>query len=119
MFTSIFTTNVGISSLQTSVFGGIVVGIVVAVLYNKFRNIKLPTVIGFFSGVRFIPIITFVSMLIIGMLFSMVWPLIGMGIYQFGSILGNTPYGFNSFIFGLFERALVPFGLHHAFYAPL
>ncbi|MDR3257608.1 MAG: PTS transporter subunit EIIC, partial [Mycoplasmataceae bacterium] len=119
MFSSIFTTNVGIPSLQTSVFGGIVVGIVVAVLYNKFRNIQLPTIIGFFSGVRFIPIITFISMLVVGVLFSMVWPLIGMGIYKFGSLLGGTPYGFNSFVFGFFERALVPFGLHHAFYAPL
>jgi PTS system glucose-specific IIC component len=72
MFESIFTSNFGIASLQTSVFGGIVVGGTVAVLYNKFKNIQLPSIIGFFSGIRFIPIISFVVMLALGILFSVV-----------------------------------------------
>ena len=118
-YDAIFTTNVGIESLQTSVFGGIAVGSVVAILYNKFKNIKMPTSLGFFSGVRFIPIITFGVMIIMSLFFCLIWPLIGKGLYWFGGILSKTPFGFNSLIFGFGERSLVPFGLHHAFYAPL
>ncbi len=118
-FTAIFTSNIGITSLQTSVFGGIVVGSVVAILYNKFKNIKMPTSLGFFSGVRFIPIITFGVMIIVSLIFCLIWPLIGKGIYLFGDVSSKTPYGINSLIFGYIERALVPFGLHHAFYIPL
>lgn len=118
-YESIFTANVGIQSLQTSVFGGIIVGYLVALLYRKFKNIQLPQVLGFFSGVRFIPIITFVSMLVVSLVFCIVWPMVGIGLYKMGGALSKTPYGFNSLIFGYCERALVPFGLHHAFYAPL
>jgi len=71
-FTAIFTNNIGITSLQTSVFGGIVVGSVVAILYNKFKNIKMPTSLGFFSGVRFIPIITFGVMIIVSLIFCLI-----------------------------------------------
>jgi PTS system glucose-specific IIC component len=71
-FNAIFTSNLGIQSLSTSVFGGIIVGLVVAFLYNKFKNIQLPSVIGFFSGVRFIPIITFITCLFLGMFFSVI-----------------------------------------------
>lgn len=118
-YDAIFTTNVGIESLNTSVFGGIAVGSIVAILYNKFKNIKMPTSLGFFSGVRFIPIITFGAMIIVSLLFCLIWPLIGKGLYWFGGVLSKTPFGFNSLIFGFGERSLVPFGLHHAFYAPL
>ncbi len=122
MFNSIFTSNVGIKSLCTSVFGGLTVGFTVAMLYNRFKNIQLPQIIGFFSGVRFIPIVTFLTMLPLSFLFSLAWPGIGMGLYYLGyglGIVGDKTYGFNSFIFGYIERALVPFGLHHAFYTPL
>ncbi|MDR0675330.1 MAG: PTS transporter subunit EIIC [Mycoplasmataceae bacterium] len=118
-YNSIFTNNVGIPSLSTSVFGGIIVGFSVAFLYNKFKNIQLPSIIGFFSGVRFIPIVTFAFTLVLGLIISMIWPLIGLGLYMFGNALSVAPVGFNSFAFGLVERSLVPFGLHHAFYAPL
>ena len=118
-FTATFTSNIGITSLQTSVFGGIVVGIIVAVLYNRFKNIQMPSSLGFFSGVRFIPIITFVAVIILSLLFCIIWPIIGIGIFKFGGILSNTPFGINSLIFGYVERSLVPFGLHHAFYMPL
>ncbi len=122
MFNSIFTSNVGIKSLCTSVFGGLTVGFTVAFLYNKFKNIQLPQIIGFFSGIRFIPIVTFMTMIPLSILFSLVWPGIGMGLYYLGyglGYIGDKTYGFNSFIFGYIERALVPFGLHHAFYTPL
>ncbi len=122
MFGAIFTDNVGIKSLCTSVFGGLTVGFVTAFLYNKFKNIQLPTILGFFSGVRFIPIVTFLSMIPLSMLFGLIWPGIGMGLYYMGVGLGQMgrhAAGFNSFIFGYIERALVPFGLHHAFYTPL
>ena len=118
-FIATFTTNIGIVSLQTSVFGGIVIGLIVAFLYNKFKNIQMPSSLGFFSGVRFIPIITFASVIIISLIFCMIWPIIGIGIFRFGGILSATPFGINSLLFGYIERALVPFGLHHAFYIPL
>lgn len=118
-YSAIFTSNIGIHSLQTSVFGGLTVGAIVAALYNKFKNIKMPTSLSFFSGVRFIPIITFITMMFLSLLFCIIWPLIGKGLYLFGGILSNLPLGVNSLIFGYGERALVPFGLHHAFYIPL
>ena len=118
-FQAIFTVNVGINSLQTSVFGGLAIGAIVAVLYNKFKNIKMPESLSFFSGVRFIPIITFVTTIIVSLMFCIVWPLVGWGLYKFGGQLSKIPFGINSLIFGYGERALVPFGLHHAFYMPL
>lgn len=118
--TSLFGTVLGINQLSTSVFGGFIVGFSVAFLYNKFKNIQLPQVIGFFSGVRFIPIITFLALIPIALLVLMVWPLVGTAFYWVGVGLGGgNLYGFNSFIFGYIERSLVPIGLHHAFYSPL
>lgn len=116
---SLFGSVLGISQLQTSVFGGFIVGFTVAFLYNKFKNIQLPQVIGFFNGVRFIPIVTFLTLFPITLLVLIIWPLIGTLFGIIGGALGGNMYGFNSFIFGYIERALVPFGLHHAFYSPL
>lgn len=116
---AIFTNNVGIQSLQTSVFGGLIIGAIVAALYNKFKNIKMPTSLSFFSGVRFTPIITFITMIFTSLLFCIIWPIIGKGLYIFGGKLSDLPFGVNSLIFGYCERALVPLGLHHAFYIPL
>ncbi len=112
-FNAIFTTNLGIQSLSTGVFGGIVVGWCVAFLYNKFKNIQLPQIIGFFSGIRFIPIITFLSMIVLSFLFSILWPWVGQAFYEIGKGLSSAPAGLNSLVFGYFNRALVPFGLHH------
>ena len=109
----------GITSLNTSIFGGIIVGTVVASLYNRFYQIQLPAAVAFFGGKRFIPIVTMIAMAPLAFLFLLFWPWIGIGLYKFGSWLGSVPYGFESFIFGYIERALVPFGLHHVFYAPL
>ena len=121
LFNCVFTSNVGIQSLCTSVFGGLTVGFVVAFLYNKFKNIQLPTILGFFSGVRFIPIITFITMIPLSMLFSLVWPGIGLGLFYFGQALGSlSGYGgINAFLNDFISRSLGPFGLHHAFYTPL
>ena len=116
---SLFGTVLGIHQLQTSVFGGFIVGFTVAFLYNKFKDIQLPPVLGFFSGVRFIPVITFASLFPITLLLLMIWPLIGIFFNIIGGALGSNMYGFNAFIFGYIERSLVPLGLHHAFYSPL
>ena len=116
---SIVTRTLGITQLNTSVFGGLIVGFIVVYLYNKFINIQLPTVIGFFSGVRFIPIVTFAAVFPLAIITMIIWPLVGTGLTYFGNALGSNLLGFNSFIFGYIERALVPFGLHHAFYLPL
>ncbi|MDR0739859.1 MAG: PTS transporter subunit EIIC [Mycoplasmataceae bacterium] len=114
-FSAIFIENFGVETLSTSVFGGILVGVVVAWLYNKFKNIQLHYIIGFFSGVRFIPIVTFGTMIVFSMLFAIVWPLIGQGLFYLGEGLqyGGQYGGVNSLIYGIVNRALVPFGMHH------
>ncbi len=122
MYSAIFTSNVGIQSLSTSVFGGISIGFLIAFLYNKYKNIQLPTIIGFFSGVRFIPIITFLSSIILSLFFSLIWPGVGQGLYWMGvglGEMGEKTYGFNCFLQDFISRSLCPFGLHHAFYSPL
>lgn len=117
--TSLFGSVLGWTQLSTSVFGGFIVGFTVAFLYNKFKDIQLPPIIGFFSGVRFIPLVTFMAFIPITLLVLMVWPLVGTLFGIIGGALGSGMYGFQSFIFGYIERSLVPFGLHHAFYSPL
>lgn len=117
--TSVVSTNVGITSMQTSVFGGITIGLFVAYLYNKFHTFQMPKVLGFFSGTRFVPIITFLTVPLWGFFFLMIWPGIGILLNEFGSALAGMPAGIDSFIFGVVERSLIPFGLHHAFYTPL
>lgn len=117
--TSLFGSVLGWTQLSTSVFGGFIVGFTVAFLYNKFKDIQLPPIIGFFSGVRFIPLVTFMAFIPITLLVLMIWPLVGTLFGLIGGALGSGMYGFQSFIFGFIERALVPFGLHHAFYSPL
>lgn len=117
--TSLFGSVLGWTQLSTSAFGGFIVGFTVAYLYNKFKDIQLPAVIGFFSGVRFIPIVTFIAFLPITILVLMIWPLVGTLFGLIGGALGSGMFGFQSFIFGFIERSLVPFGLHHAFYTPL
>lgn len=112
-------TTIGTKSLQTSAFGGIAVGLLVQYLYNRFYTIQLPSVLSFFGGKRFVSIITIPASALLALLFLFIWPWIGVALNWFGNFLGKVPYGFESFIFGYLERALVPFGLHHAFYAPL
>ncbi len=115
----IFNNNDGIVSLQTSVFGGIVVGAISAILYNKFYQVEFHPIVSFFSGIRFVPIITFLVMIPVALVFLLIWPYIGQGLASFGNHSAKWPGGMDSFVFGYIEKALTPFGLHHAFYTPL
>lgn len=108
---------VGIQSLEMGVFGGILVGLGVAFLHNRFYNIQLPSVISFFGGVRFVPIISSVVYIPVGVLMFFVWPMLQEWIYSLGSLVTRSGYA-GTWIYGLIERALLPFGLHHVFYMP-
>lgn len=108
---------VGITSLQMGVFGGIIVGLGVAVLHNKFYKIKLPTVISFFGGTRFVPIISTVVYVAVGAAMFFVWPFIQEGIFGLGNLVLSSGY-VGTAIYGFIERILIPFGLHHVFYLP-
>lgn len=107
----------GTLSLQMGVFGGIIVGLGVSFLHNRYYQIKLPSVLSFFEGERFIPIIATLSYFVIGILMFYIWPFIQNGIYGLGQLVLASGY-FGTFIYGLIERLLVPFGLHHVFYLP-
>ena len=100
-----------------SVFGGIITGIVTAILHNKYHTIQLPQVIGFFSGSRFVPIITSLAMAIVGALLAFIWPVVQNGIGVLSELVRNAG-AIGTFFYGLIERALIPFGLHHVFYTP-
>ena len=107
----------GITSLQMGVFGGIIVGLGVAALHNKFYKIQLPQVLSFFGGTRFVPIISGVVYVGVGILMYFIWPVIQSGIYAVGNVVLNSGY-FGTWVYGLMERLLIPFGLHHVFYLP-
>lgn len=108
---------VGIDSLQMGVFGGIIVGLGVAWLNNRFYKIRLPNVISFFGGTRFIPIISTAVYIVVGVLMFFIWPYIQDGIYALGDLVLKSGYA-GTFIYGFIERILIPFGLHHVFYLP-
>ena len=107
----------GITSLQMGVFGGIIVGLGVAALHNRFYKIQLPQVLSFFGGTRFVPIISSVVYLFVGILMFFVWPTIQSGIYAVGDLVRSTGYA-GTWLYGFMERLLIPFGLHHVFYLP-
>ena len=107
----------GIESLQMGVFGGIIVGLGVAALHNRFYKQKLPSALSFFSGVRFVPIISVLVYTLVGILCFFIWPIVQNGIYTIGGLVTESGYA-GTFIFGFMERALIPFGLHHVFYIP-
>lgn len=107
----------GITSLQMGVFGGIIVGLGVASLHNRFYKIELPPVLSFFGGTRFVPIICSLVYTLVGIVMYAVWPVIQNGIYAVGDVVLNSGY-FGTWIYGLMERLLIPFGLHHVFYIP-
>ncbi|PNZ68463.1 PTS glucose transporter subunit IICBA [Staphylococcus croceilyticus] len=108
----------GIPTLQTGVFGGIIMGALAAWCYNKYYNITLPAFLGFFAGKRFVPIVTSVVAIITGIVLSFVWPPIQDGLNGLSNFLLNKNLTLTTFIFGIIERSLIPFGLHHIFYAP-
>lgn len=107
----------GIPTLQMGVFGGIIVGLGVAALHNRFYKIQLPNALSFFGGSRFVPIISTVVYLFVGIAMYFVWPVVQNGIYALGGLVTGTGY-LGTLIFGIIKRALIPFGLHHVFYLP-
>ncbi|MDR1684727.1 MAG: PTS transporter subunit EIIC [Elusimicrobiota bacterium] len=107
----------GIKTLEMGVFGGIIVGLGVGYLHNRFYKMELPVVFSFFGGVRFVPIISTFTFILVGALSYVVWPYVQMGILATGSLVIKAGY-FGTFIFGFMERILIPFGLHHVFYMP-
>lgn len=112
------TANVlGITSLQMGVFGGIIVGLGVAALHNRFYKIELPQVLSFFGGTRFVPIISALVFVVVGILMYFIWPVIQQGIFAVGDLVMRSGYA-GTWVYGFMERLLIPFGLHHVFYLP-
>ena len=111
------TNCLGITTLQIGVFGGIVIGVVVSQLHNRYCDIKLPDFLAFFGGNRFVPIISVLTSIVIGFIFSYVWPSVQIGIVYLGELVASGGV-FGAFLFDTIKRLLVPFGLHHIFYLP-
>ena len=111
------TTALGITTLQMGVFGGIIVGLGVAALHNRYYKIELPQVLSFFGGTRFVPIVCTVVYLIVGIVMFYLWPFVQIGISKLGGLVLSSGY-IGTWIYGILERALIPFGLHHVFYMP-
>ncbi|MDD2980040.1 MAG: glucose PTS transporter subunit IIA [Hespellia sp.] len=111
------TSSCGIQTLQLGVFGGIIVGLGVAALHNRFYKIALPNALSFFGGTRFVPIISTVVYMFVGIGLYFVWPPVQNGIYALGGLVTGSGY-IGTLVFGLIKRALIPFGLHHVFYMP-
>ncbi len=109
--------TLGITTLQMGVFGGIIVGLGVAALHNRFYKIRLPQVLAFFGGTRFVPIISALVYVLVGIVLFYVWPIIQTGISMLGNLVLASGYA-GTWIYGIIERALIPFGLHHVFYMP-
>ncbi|EES73934.1 PTS system, glucose-specific IIBC component [Paenibacillus sp. oral taxon 786 str. D14] len=108
----------GIPTLATGVFGGIIVGILAAAMYNRFFRIELPSYLGFFAGKRFVPIMTAATSVLLGLMMVVVWPPIQTGLNLASHFMLGQNRTLSAFIFGVVERALIPFGLHHIFYSP-
>lgn len=116
-YSTYVTTTLGIFTLNISVFGGIIAGVTAAILHNKYHKIQLPQVLGFFGGSRFVPIVTCLTMLIIGVVLAFIWPVVQNGIAVVAGWVNNSgPIG--TFLYGTIERGLIPVGLHHVFYTP-
>lgn len=113
---TLYTMTLGMPTLQMGVFGGICIGIMVGVLYKKFKNVKFPQAISFFQGKRFVPIIAVVGAMVLGVVFSLVWPSIQNGILTLSRTVGDTTNPVALYFFGLGNRLLIPFGLHNLWY---
>lgn len=113
-----YTMVMGIPTLQTGVFGGIIIGILASYLFKKFYKMELPPYLGFFAGKRFVPIITAACAIVIGLIMSFVWPPIQHALLHFSQSMIDANKNLAAFVFGVVERALIPFGLHHIWYNP-
>lgn len=111
-----YTFVLGIPSLQTGVFGGIVIGIIAAWLYKRYYQISLPSWLEFFSGKRFVPIITSFAALFVGLVMAIIWPPVQHAINGLSNTMMNSGLGFSAFLFGFVERLLIPFGLNHVWW---
>lgn len=107
----------GINTLQMGVFGGIIVGLGVAALHNRFHKIQLPNSLSFFAGSRFVPIVSTIVYMFVGILMYFIWPVVQNGIYALGGLVTGSGY-LGTLAFGIIKRVLIPFGLHHVFYMP-
>lgn len=108
----------GIPTLQTGVFGGLIAGIIAAICYNKFYKTELPQFLGFFAGKRLVPIVTAILAFLVGLAMPIIWQPVQAGLAQLSYLANEVNTNISTFIFGIIERALIPFGLHHIFYAP-
>lgn len=113
-----FANVLGIPTLQTGVFGGIIMGALAAIMFNRYYKIELPSYLGFFAGKRFVPIITGFFAVLLGVLLIFIWPPIQHALNAFSTNMVNANLTLSAFVFGVIERSLIPFGLHHIFYAP-
>ena len=107
----------GITTLQTGVFGGVIVGLGIAMLHNRFYTIKLPTIISFFGGSRFVSVFGMVVFMFVGVVMAHLWSYVQYGIFALGNVVTDSGY-LGTFLFGAIKRALIPLGLHHVFYMP-
>ncbi len=114
-----FANVLGIPTLQTGVFGGILVGILAAYCYNRYFNIELASYLGFFAGKRFVPIATAAFSLLLGLVLFFIWPPVQHALNAFSHNVIDANRTVAAFVFGLVERSLIPFGLHHVFYTPI
>ena len=108
----------GIPTLQTGVFGGLIAGIIAAVCYKKFYKTELPAFLGFFAGKRLVPIMTALLAFLVGLAMPVIWVPFQAGLAKLSYLANETNTNISTFIFGVIERSLIPFGLHHIFYAP-
>ena len=108
----------GIQSIDTGVFGGILAGILASIMFNRFYKIKLPEYLGFFAGKRFVPIVTAFGAIALGIVMAFVWPPIGSAIDTFGNYAVEGNPITMGFVYGFIERLLIPFGIHHVWNVP-
>ena len=111
-------TIMGLPSIETGVFGGILVGLIAAAAFNRYYRLQLPSYLGFFAGKRSVPIITAFAVIVLGGALSFIWPPIGAGIDRFSQWAVHERPALAFTIYGVIERALIPFGLHHVWNVP-
>lgn len=109
--------TLGIQTLETGVFGGVVIGLMTCVLHQRFNKIALPQFLGFFGGSRFVPIISALMAIVTGALMTVIWPHFQKLIFGLGGLVEATGY-LGTLLYGFILRMLGPFGLHHIFYLP-